>query len=222
MGNYVTAEQLREHKIDGLCVDLTAYEDNEIEDKIDLAEEYIERLTNNVFYSDSETYYFDGSGLTYLYFEPLVSQELLTLTSVTELDFDGSTVLYTYVENEDFKRYPHHLEMGQSSATGRLRYGYGGVWPQGEKNIKIVGTWGASAVPKGIKEATILLTLEKLKPGSTRMRTSDIKRQEWLDYEQEMQISNVYGSETGFPEVDRLLAAHYNYSSLFQVMPDTQ
>jgi len=147
MGNYVLTSEVRAFKVDGLSIDLTNYLDSEIETEIGLAEETIEDFTNDIFYSKTETNVFDGNGLTELYFFTQVPYRLISITSVKELDTNGTTVLNTFTKDVDFKQYNYHLEMVSRIHPRTLK----SIWPKGIKNIEIVGSWGRSSSPQRLK-----------------------------------------------------------------------
>ncbi len=165
MGNYAANADVTGFKIDGSTIDLTQYTSGEITTEIAFAETMIEEICEDIFYSKTETNTFNGTGNVKLFFMPKVKARLLTITSVKELDLDGSTVLDTFTENTDFKAFPFYLETARSydGDAPRRRFGTGGSWPKGQNNIQIVGTWGHSSVPVDIERATILLTFKLLK-----------------------------------------------------------
>lgn len=218
MSNYATVQQVKDYKVRGV-VALTAglYTDPEIQTAIDLAESIIERITGDVFYELEETYLFDGSGEITLYFPPTAPYKLLEVTTAKELDSDQSTVLHTYTENLDFVRYAHFIQTVIAYPDDRPRrmFGRGGIWPEGQKNIEIDGTWGWETTPPEITEATILLVLERLIPGSTRMNRKDAQTLQWDDFRITFRGSGLDTRLTGFTEVDRLLENYINYSGLF-------
>jgi hypothetical protein len=229
MGNYATVAEVKAFKVDGSVVDLTGYTDAEIEVEIGLAEDIIEGICNDIFYEKDEVLRFDGNGLTRLFFKPLVTYKLLSINSVKEYDLDGTTVLYDYVENEDYKRYDFYIETAREywdelyspRKRSQFNFGYDFVWPKGQKNIVVDGTWGNEEIPPAIKRATILLTLEKLIPGSAGLSTpSDVTQASWSDFTISFSTGgNDYGDTTGYPEIDRLLYKHINWINLFNAIP---
>jgi len=160
--------------------------------------------------------------LDQLFFPPDITYPLISVTSVKEYDIDETTVLHTWVEGVDFVRRDYWLEMdlGIDHDRPRVRFGRGGVWHLGQQNIWVEGSWGRTEVPKTIKRATILLTMESLIPGSTQMANTDIKQAVWNDFTVTFKGSDSFGRSTGFIEVDRLLEQHVNHSGLFIAVPD--
>lgn len=221
MGNYVMENDIRGFKVSGCYVDLDTYSTTEINTEISLAEQLVESITNDIFYSKAETNLFDGTGHVRLFFFPTVPYKLISVTSLKELDLDG-TVLDTFVADNDYKRYDYYVETSRAfdGELPRRRFGTGGVWPKGQKNIQIEGLWGVSVTPEAIKRAVILLVLERLKPGSTKIQPIGIREAEWDDFKIEFQQSSKTGDTTGFPYIDRLLEEYTNHISLFQVIPE--
>lgn len=223
MGNYASNSDVTGFKVDGSTVDLTQYTSAEITTEIDFAEAIIEEICEDTFYAKTATHTFDGTGNVKLFFIPKVKDRLLTVTTLKELDLDGTTVLDTFVENKDYKRYPFYIETARSFSgdSPRRRFGTGGVWPKGQNNIQVVGTWGHSTTPAEIKRATILLTLERLKPGSTNQTPGDVTQSGWGDFQVTFKSGQgvVSGQETGLVEVDRMLRRYYNDVDLFLAIP---
>ena len=218
---YVTAAQVRSFKIAGVTIDLTAYSTDEIEEEIALAGSFIEAICNDYFYEKSVTEYLDGNGLTELYFYPEIVGRCISVSSVTEVDDAGTTTLTTFTEDEDFKLYDHWMGLLKDfQERPRLRLGSAGRWPQGIQNIKVVGVFGRATVPLEIKRAAMLLTLERLIPGSTLISPKDVSQAVWPDFTITYRGAVAVGSTTGFPEVGRLLMQHINVVDMFLVVPD--
>lgn len=223
--NYTSVSALRAYKVNGSVISaLVRYTNAEISVKIALAEGIVESITGDVFYTKTETNRFDGQGLTRLFFIPKIPYQLISVTSLKEYDLDQTTVLDTFVAGTDYLAYPYYIETAKSfpGDSPRRRFGTGGVWPKGQKNIVVEGTWGRATTPAEIIEATNLLALEMLVPGSTRMNRGDIQQLQWSDFQIMFQtnVNAVKGTSTGFVEVDRLLANHINYSSMFLAIPE--
>lgn len=223
MGNYATIAQVKAFKVQGVVAPLTgAYSDSEIEDEITIAEAVIEAICGDQFYDEAATYKFDGNGLTKLFFQPTVPFRLLSVTTVKDYDVDGSTVLYTYTEGTDFKVYDYYLETARSFAgdSPRRRFGSGGVWPKGQENIVIDGTWGRAAVPPEITRATILMALERMLPGFCELSPTDVVQASWDDFQITVKGEELVGQSTGFLQVDILLSRFINHVGMFQVVPN--
>lgn len=209
MGNYIDTEYLNCYKLPGgIAPDLSAYTETEINSLITKYEELVETYTNDIFYSKTATYYFDGSGKYFLYFWPTVSYKLITITSVQDVNEDDSQVIQTYVENTDFKKYTYHIELFEYFDSVRTSIFRGDGWPRGQKNIKVVGTWGLATTPTEIKEAVALLVLKEIDPQGVNLTSMNgIKRAEWDDFEIEFTTysGNTNINSTGYLEIDRIL-----------------
>jgi hypothetical protein len=218
---YATASEVRAFKVRGTVVDLAAYTNAEIEDALNLASRMVDSICGDIFYTKSTMHSFDGNGLSELFFPPDVPYPAITATSVKNVDIDG-TVLDTYVEGTDFVLYPYHIQVALAYCddTPRRRVARGGFWPRGQQNIQVAGTWGRLTVPVEIKHATLLLTLERLKPGSSGASLGGVKQIVWNDFTVTFSGDYLTGQQTGLRDVDMLLARHINYSSLFMAVPD--
>ena len=225
MSNYITTAALKDFKVDGIRAEtvLEHYTDTDIAADITLAEEVIEGICGDIFYAKSATYSFDGTGNVKLYFFPEIPYRLISITSVKDYDIDGTTLLDTYIEGTDFKKYDYYLETARSYSgdSPRRRFGTGGLWPKGQKNIAIQGSWGRSAIPASITRATLLLALERLVPGFCELSPTDTKQAAWPDFTitfsgRELEL----GQSTGYIQIDQLLSRHINYVGMFLVVPD--
>jgi len=223
---YASVQEIRDFKIDGAAIpELSAYTDTEIGDDLNLASRMIESITNDWFYEKTVTEYYDGNGEYNLFFYPEIPARVIEVTSVEQVDVDGTTVLETYVEDTDFKVYDHFIGMPHID-TSRVRtyFGGGSKWPRGARNIKIVGTWGRAAgfTPPEIKRATILMTMERLIPGSTGLSPKDVAQAVWSDFTVTFrgQGTENIGMSTGYPEIDRLIEVHVNRVDMFLSVPD--
>ena len=225
MSNYLTLSELKGWKVSGVVVDLTDFTDPELQEFIDLAEADIENITNDIFYSLTATYRFDGNGKYALYYcrtpqsgGGMVNYRNLSITSLKLVDLDG-TEEDELTEDDDFVVFPFYVELsrefnGSGSWRGR-RFNTHGTWPRGQRNIEIVGTWGWSSTPPGIKRATALLALEAGIPGSTGLPNPNVKQHTWPDLSITYRGGNNYGSDTGYADVDRILKRYINHISAF-------
>jgi len=215
MGNYATYTEVRTHKVAGEVVDLVAFSDAEITAEIAIVEEFIELFTNDWFYAQTKTVVYDGGDYYRLFFPPEIVAPAISITSVEELDDDGTTVLTTYTEDEDFKVQEHYLDMLRTADTLR-RVTKTSRFPKGKSNVKVVGSFGRSTVPAAIKRATLLWTLENLIPGSSGMATPDVIQAVWPDFTVTYKRSgNETDFSTGYLELDRLLARYINFVDMF-------
>ncbi len=225
MSNYVTIAELKACKIGGEIVDLSMFTDAEIQAALDEAEAMIEYLLGDWFYPKSVTQLIDGNGEYELYFFPLIPARCISLTSVLEVDVDGSTVLTTYTEDEDFKLYTHYIRMFHLSGdidSPRVQIFRGGRWPRGEQNIQVIGSFGWADAPPMIIKATKYLALESLLPGSTNTARQDVSQASWPDFTITFRGDTGQGGAftTGYPEIDRWLQPYLNVVDMFMAVPD--
>lgn len=214
MGNYIDNEYLQCYKLPGgITPDLSAYTEDELSSLIEKYESLVENYTNDIFYSKTATYYFDGSGRYYLYFWPVVPYNILTITSVEDVNEDGSQVLTEYEEDVDYKKYNHHIELFNFETTIRTSIFRGDGWPKGQKNIKVVGTWGWSETPIAIKDAVAQLVIKEVDPQQINLTSlNGVQRAEWDDFEIEFTHFNgkINPYSTGYLEIDRILNRYVN------------
>jgi len=136
-----------------------------VQARISAAEAFLNRQTGRTYgdAAETKTRKFDGSGTPSLNIDPC-----LAVTQVRSMSL-GTTV-YTYLST-DWALYPPNslpkLELRRvSDAGGTIRdyltafatpdHIY--VWPRGQQNIEVDGTWGdASSAPLDYKEAVIVL-----------------------------------------------------------------
>jgi hypothetical protein len=126
----------------------------ERQEVIDRAEQLIEKVTRDYFYSKAFSVYRNGNGKDKLSlgFYP----DILT---VTEILVSGVAMSSSWYTNDTDSVY-----LDPESATGdelpelflRLKYSRS-IFPKGSGNIKITGTYGWSSCPVAIKQATIML-----------------------------------------------------------------
>lgn len=218
MGNYVSVAEIRACKFSGDAVDLTAYSDAEIETEIGVAEAMVDVILCDWFDPRATTLFLDGNGHQELFFSPGTPARAISITSVEEVGIDGTTVKTTYTEDDDFKLYDYHLGLVKNSTTFSARHFGRGNFPLGEKNIKIVGTFGRATTPEPIVAAIKLLVIETLQPGSTGMAASDVIQAVWNDFTITFRAGEAgTGMSTGFSVVDGYLQPYVNYAHMFMV-----
>lgn len=224
MPNYVTFSEVRSYKVRGELVNLDDYTDAEITSAINLSEGLVESYCGDKWYTFTATQYFDGGGLATLTFYPQVTIPLTFVTSVEEIDVDRTTVLYTYIENEDFLWRSTYLELVLSVnlRRARKRFEGRGVWPLGQQNIKVVGVWGKSEIPEEVKESVKLLTIQRLMPDESPLSPSGVARVDWPDHEVEFYnyFKEHQANTTGYRETDVLLQNLIVSNITFGAVPD--
>jgi len=122
---------------------------------IDRAEQFVENLTKDYFYSKTFSIYRDGNGQDQLTLN--LQPYILTVTEILLHGIAINTSWWTYNVNSVY--------LDPESATGgiddpelllRLK-GKRGLFSKGINNIKVTGTYGYTACPSAIKRATIIL-----------------------------------------------------------------
>lgn len=122
---------------------------------INRAEQLIEKLTHDYFYSKAFAIYRNGNGSDRLYLN--LKPDILTVTEILLYGVALETSWYTYDINSVY--------LDPESATGgiddpelllRMRYKKG-LFSKGMNNVKITGTYGWTACPPAIKQAVIIL-----------------------------------------------------------------
>lgn len=227
MSNYVSVAELQAFKINGEVIDLSMFTSDELQDALDEAEEIIERLTGDWFYSKTIDQLYDGNGLFELFFYPEVPSKVIALTSVEEVDDDGTTVLHTFTEDTDFKLYDHYireLHLSGGLDSPRLNLRTSGRWPIGEKNIRVQGTFGNFPTPLPIIKATKYLALESLLSGSTSLAPYDVIQAVWSDFTTTFRGDSASDDSmtTGFRAIDRWIQPYVNYVDMFLAVPDVR
>lgn len=236
MSNYVTLAQLKAFRPPGstAALDFSNFTDAELQDILDYVEELFEEELHDKFYSFDQTLYADGTGKTHLFLPQHAAfpYKIISISSMEEVDFDGTTVLTTYVEDDDFKFDDYYVYTDVSnSPTVRQAIGSQMHFPKGEANIKISGTFGWSTTPKAIERATklyaVVLTLGPQKAGFFAENGGlNVRQQQWTDYmvtfgaapAATMRANAGVPNITGYLDIDRMLRNYVNHSMLFQAI----
>jgi len=215
-GNYISKADLQTYG-----VDLGSYTDAAILEFIQTAESLIEKYTKTRFYSGSLTLYLDGKGNSYLYFAPVTHLKCLTVVSVDIWDRDDGvsedslTTPGDYILHSDGE----YLLRAGGGSTKRMTESdpYYLIWPVGQENVKVVGTFGESAVPKPIKWACALLVAKRIHPDFSGLYENvSIK---WPDFAvTRASTGRRIKTVTGIPSVDSVINA-YKRTSLMLGSP---
>jgi len=122
---------------------------------IDRAEQLIERLTKDYFYSKALEMYRGGNGQNRLLLN--LQPHILAVTEIKVLGIALATSWWTYDVNSVYLN-PESATGGIDDPEFLLRTkSKKGLFPKGINNIKITGTYGWTACPPAIKQATIIL-----------------------------------------------------------------
>jgi hypothetical protein len=221
MSNYLTVTELKASVgIGGDPIDFTSFTDGQLQEIIDTYEQMVENITGDIFYSKNETIFFDGEGKQTLFFTRKTPYKCLSITSVQEVEDDNeSNVLTTYVEGVDYKKREHAISLLRDNWESARKSLFRGEWfPEGERNIKVVATWGNTSCPLEIKKAVRLLCLTDIAPGDVGLNKADLSRASWDDFSVSFRgvdsVSKKFESLTGYLDIDRILKRYINYSTL--------
>lgn len=236
MGKYIDAAGIKDWKApQGVSdADWSGWTDDQIEILIENIETQLEETTNDAWVVEPLTMILNGNNKVKLFpKEDGYFKRLVTVTSVKEVDFDG-TEKKDFTVGKDFVFDAHkpwfliwNTGGGRSVRNGTTSVG----WPSGQRNIKVEATVGNDGMPKDLQYALCQwITAEGLGPesaGMTAVTGESGKVQEvWEDYtvtygrsttnekRKNYGLSNI----TGYLPVDRVLSKYINMSSMFSVV----
>lgn len=181
-----------------------------IQENLDIAYEVVSVITGQDWCPEESCKLFDGSGTNKLFFNPVTTIPLLSITEITEIACCSSNTNFDAVQN--FGKW--------------VQFPCEGCFPCGNKNIQICGLWGKT-MPAGIKRAIILLALEITSPGIAGLYTPNgVQSATWEDFRIAYSIEERPRGTmtTGFQEIDDLLAMYTNTSNdiHFVVVPQDE
>lgn len=158
----------------------------------------IEKITGDVFESNTLTLRITGSGTHRLNLYPATLLRCLSITSITDIP-SGVVVNSSY-----YVIYSRFLMMVEEAI---VRAGVlAETWPIGTKNLRVIGSFGWSAVPEPVKQATILLAIAKLKvTGGGSAIKGKLSSERIGDYSYSRKVGETKGMYTGISEVDEVL-----------------
>ena len=212
-GNYIDKSDLQRYG-----VSLGSHTDTSILEFIQTAEALVERYTKTRFYSGTLTLYLDGKGSSRLWFAPTTHLKGLTITSVDIWDRDDGVSEESLDTPDDFILHAsgEYLLRTGGGSTKRLTEGdpYYLIWPTGEENIKVIGTFGESAVPSPIKWVCALLVAKRIDTDFVGLHEKTSIR--WPDYgETRVTSGRRLPAITGNPNIDMILSAYKRGALMF-------
>ncbi len=183
----------------------------ERQETIDAAETLIEQTTHDYFYSKAFVEYFNGNGKNRL------SLGLIpTILTVTEILLSGVELISSWYTNNDNAVYlDPETTGGADTAESYYRSSRKkGMFPRGNGNIKITGTFGWSSCPIAIKKAAIVLCRfendNTLYTSYDDLSSEKIGEQQWV-----RGVAKKY--LTGIQEADRLIHKYIRNKPVFGV-----
>lgn len=228
--SFITAQELRDFKVRGKSVCLTNYNNDELDDEIQMVSDLIEWYTGTVFRSVATTVYLNGNGTHWLKLWPELNGPLISVSSLLYVD-NNDTTLDTLTQNTDFVIEPYALVKPMrpdlNLNSPRLTSGIDSTlrWVKGYRNYKATLTYGRASVPLEVKKAVKILTSESLMPGITGLQRDDVYLERWEDYTIQYRDSQRTptpdpSATLGFPAVDRLLDRYRIHPDMFLDIPD--
>jgi len=186
--------------------DGNTYTDANFTEAVAMSDAWIDKICVDHFLPLTQTHLMDGTKENILSFLPYTLLKCISIASVVDLDDDPDTSLTEVVHPPgkvsgayEFYRYEHFLKRAEPTE----------VWPSGCKNIKVIGSFGWSAVPGAIQNVSTLLTRMILDPESELDMTALSVRIGDLSYTRP-QVSEHLREMTGVPAADRILHAYLN------------
>ncbi len=173
-----------------------------VQKQLDITIEQIEAITATQFCPRSACYNFSGDGSKELFFNSRTMDNMVSLTSVVQTNYDGSTSTLTPTAYENVLRFEKTVDT---------------VFECGDKNIAVCGKWG-EPMPAAVEKVIVYMTLENLQPGILGLSRSDglLDTITWEDVSLKYNTSGTSEFNpfsTGFFELDQLLMPHVPTSS---------
>ena len=172
--------------------EVAAKTDPQLEALIARAELIINAYTKNNFNARVDTIRVSGTGSTML----MLPERLAVLTKVDFLSLDdGGTVVLAREEIKDVFNRNWYLISDFNFEAPRSREAFG-QFPSTEDNIEITGTFGYTAVPDEVKNATCLM-VERIvaEEADTKGKSSIFKSEKIGDYRYEKFDQTEIGSD---------------------------
>jgi len=183
---------------------------------VDRAEQLIERITRDYFYSKTFVLFQDGNGKDKLFLGLI--PDILT---VTEIKISGVVLTaswYTFDVNSVYLD-PEALPGGGETAELMLRLKYKRIlFPKGMGNIKITGTYGWTACPAAIKQAAIMLCRYENDETLYTPFSGDLKSEKLGDYAYTLANNVNARNSVGIDEIDRLIKSYIRKKPMMGVV----
>jgi len=183
----------------------------ERQEVIDRAEQLIEKITRDYFYSKAFAVYRNGNGKNKLFLG--LVPHILSVTEILITGVELTTTWYTF-DIDSVYLDPEALPGGGESAELLLRMNQKErLFPKGMGNIKITGTYGWSACPVMIKQVAIILCRYE-NDGTLYTKYDDLVSDKLGD------MSQARGQKkflTGLMEADRLIQNYIRKKPMFGV-----
>lgn len=186
------------------------------QETIDRAEQLIENITRDYFYSKAFAMYFDGNANDKLFLG--LTPDILTVTEILISGIALGTSWWTY--NTDSVYLDPEASTGDELPELLLRLKYKRkIFPRGMGNIKITGTYGWPSRPVAIKRAAIILCRYENDDTLYTVHTGNLKSEKLGDYS--YTLADGAGAEnnlTGIDEVDKLIGNYIRRKPIMGVV----
>jgi len=207
--NYVTLTQITKR-----WTPPDGFSDSDIEEYAVLAEEMIEKFTNDKFRIVSDTLEVDGSGSSMLNISKYTSLQILSITQIKYISDTYDEV----IDSSYYEVYKRFIKLDESLEIRGYPYLSTGNWVKGSKNYEVTGTFGWSSTPALITRAAILLArklIDNDDPESAGGALSPLMKSEKIgDYSYTKDDGGDFGknlqSFTGDIEIDSILSSYIN------------
>lgn len=159
---------------------------------INQAEELIEKITNVKFYQDDLDLLLDGNGKNRIFTG--LKSPLLSISSITIWSDNLDSDIYSF---DNFSIFLDPSSILNVEVKHLLKQ-YSSIFPIGENNIRVIGTYGYGTPPENIKKCSVILV----------ERSIDSSLYTHVMEGSEMQGSYSYSKRnvlTGIVEVDEIL-----------------
>ena len=184
--------------------------DAQYQSSLDWAEAVLDRLTNDHFESTDLTIYVSGSGSWRQNLYPGTFLKCLSISSIVDVPSGGE------ITSAEFQIQGHFLVLLEEYT---VRAGaVNSVWPAGIYNIRVKGSFGWSSVPVEIRDACILLALNKVKKLSGSAIGGGVKSERIGDYSYTKSVSAGEKAITGIVEVDEVIDMYKNQFMAMEVV----
>lgn len=202
-----------------------------IQNRIEFAQEYIERITGYFFEPRDLVLKLDGTGSDLLVFPiPIIEITKVQFSISTSGGLENQTLSNFMVYNRfypDDRKYPRIRihKTGNDSIFNRV--GLKGSFPIGTQNIHVTGKFGYVesdlSTPKPIRFAMILLCLMLIDPMASsktkkKLKGKGIKSENTDGHSYQLSEKMALGRLTGDPEIDSILVKYSKGSSVTGVV----
>lgn len=195
----------------GFTVD-AGYAELDVQEAIDITEEYFEKICDVWFESRAQERLYDGTGGQLL----VLDVPIISLSKVETRSLGQSWYPYTDIENN----FAVYIDPGYPKIQ-ILNQGIGGpaCFPKGPHTVRLTGSFGYNAVPAPIKRAA--LELAPIYLGTIISFEPQDRLKKLMYYEEETETaryriaeSMTTGKLTGVASVDRVLARYKRKGSV--------